>query len=513
MQIKKRVIKKSLMLAIHLAIVSIVTLSIFPANIAISFEPEYDEKGFIINDPRYPASSNREDTQINDIDENELINLSNSLNEQPFQLEAQNVKSGELASCSDYYNFESIALDLKFNTSSFEPGDPVIIEGDITNSNSYPIVNATIYGRLVRKIENPVFRRASSITLDEFIIASDINLDAGASHSVDTIYQLPSDAVAGEYHLLLYVYNNKFNLSGLTHSESVYGGKIEFSISGNNKSYIYLDKTNIRVNGQSYDTLGDLERYDSGAVKIETDLVNETQTTKEIKVTYKLYRWDSTFENNYIQNIEETYTVNPGQKLPISYTVENANEPIYDIKIIASSVAENNIEAYKSIANIRFGINNIATPRLYFATLDSYPINKESNIVTCIYNTSEDIYQGPVKLVTTLKNNRGKQLGIIEYSGPIAGRVEGFISKLSSANFTKIITLESILYDNQGVEIDKVSISYDCQKINESLCGKNKNIFFEYTFIIMISIALVILASIIIKTNWNKIKNYFIKNK
>jgi hypothetical protein len=513
MQIKKRVIKKSLMLVIHLAIVSIVTLSTFPANIAISFEPKYDEKGFIINDPRYQNSPTVDDSEVNDndIDENEIINLINSISREDFQLEAENIKYGELASCFDYNKSDNIKIDLKSNIDSFNPGDAVIIEGEIINNNKLPIVNATIYGRLVRNLDNPVFSRASTITLDEFIIASDINLDAGASYTVDNIYQLPINAIAGEYKLLLYVYNSdRFNLSGLTFSESVYGGIIPFSVSGENKSYIYLDKTDIKVNGQAYDTSDTVKQYDLGDIKIETTLVNETQETQEMRVLYKLYRWDSTFESNFIQNIEEIYTVNPGQKLPISYTIDNATEPVYDLKIIAVPEEEIQVESYKSIANIRFGINSTFRPRLHFVGLDTYPITKDTNIINCIHNTSSEIDEGPVKVVTTLKNTKGRKLGILEYSGPISGRVDGLISKLSSLNLSQVVILESILYDNQGVEIDRISIDYDCNKINSSFCPSGDNIFSIFNFIIIIGL---IIIAIIIKLKWNHIKHYIIKNK
>lgn len=512
MQIIKILIKASLNLGVYLTILSLTTLSIFPANIAMSFEPEYDDKGFIINDPRYPTSSTGDDTPINNsgIDEDELNNLRNSLNEQQFQLEAKNIKSGELASCFDYNKLENIKIDLNSNAGSFTPGDAVIIEGEITNNNTFPIVNTTIYGRLVRNLDNPVFSRASTITLDEFVIASDINLDAGTSYTVDNTYQLPINAIAGEYQLLLYVYNSdRFNLSGLTFSESVYGGIIPFSVSGENKSYIYLDKTDIKVNGQVYDTLNTLEQYDNGEIKIETNLVNETQESRRMKVTYKLYRWDSTFENNFIQNIEEIYTVNSGQTLPISYTIDNATEPVYDLKIV-SVPEEIQVESYKSIANIRFGINSTFRPRLHFVGLDTYPITKDTNIITCIHNTSSEIDEGPVKVVTTLKSAQGRKLGILEYSGPISGRVEGLISKLSSLNLTEIVTLESILYDGQGTEIDRISIDYDCNKINSSFCPSGDNIFSIFNFIIIIGL---IIIAIIIKLKWNNIKHYIIKNK
>jgi hypothetical protein len=516
MQIIKILIKSSLNIGIYLVILSLTTLSIFSANIAESFEPEYDEKGFIINDPRYPTLSTGDDTPINNsgIDEEELNNIRNSLNEKPFQLEANNIKSGELASCFDYNKSDNIKIDLKSNTDSFAPGDAVIIEGAINNNSNSAIVNATVYGRLVRNLDNPIFNRASTITLDEFIIASDINLDAGASYVVDSIYQLPINAIAGEYELLLYVYNNnKFNLSGLTFSESVYGGRIPFTVSGENKNYIYLDKTAIKVNGQPYDTVNSLEQYDKGEIKVETTLVNDTQESRRMKVTYKLYRWDSTFESNFIQNLEEVYTVEPEQKLPISYTIDNATEPVYALKIISLPEEEIQVESYKSIANIRFGINSNLRPRLHFVGLDTYPITKQTNIITCIHNTSSEIDEGPVKVVTTLKNSRNRELGRIEYSGPISARVEGLISKLSSFNLTGIVTLESILYDSQGTEIDKVSIDYDCNKINTELCSQIENNFINTNTIVLIVVILILLIAITIKLKWSHIKHYIIKNK
>lgn len=475
-------------------------------NIALSFEPEFDEKGFIINDPEYLPprvdESIPEDTSF----ERPVFPEENS-----FSLNSNSIKIGELTSCLDYPKLGSVSLDLVVNQDNFKAGEDLIIEGEIINNNSYPVADASVYARLVKNIDNPVYRRASTITIDEFNVASNINLNSNSSYSINNTYKLPNNLVTGDYKLLLYVYSsNQFNLNGLTFSESFYGSLLEFTVTGENNDYVYIDKTNINVNGKSYDTLSSNVQVDIGEVNIESNLVNETNENREVKVNYQLYHWDSTFQDNIIQSKEEVYNIDAGQKIPIKYTLDNASNPVYELKITSSSL-QNESDSYKSIANVRFETNNTLRPRLHFVGLDSYPITKDSKLITCIHNTSSEIDNGPIKVITTLKNNRNRELGRIEYNGPISSTIEGFASKVKSVNWTEVIKLESVLYNNQGIEIDRIVIDYDCNQFNPEICDQINDSLVDNNILIIISILLLIAVIIILK--WSHIKQYIIRNK
>jgi hypothetical protein len=465
-------------------------------NIALSFEQEFDEKGFISNSIK---EQNVGDDFFDDSIAKDLISFDN---EEPFSLNAKDIKKGDLVSCTNYPKLGNVSVNISLNQDNFEPGKDLLIEGDVVNNNLHPVVDTSIYARLVKNLDDSENIKTKTIILDEFVLASDINLNSGDSYRVNSKYLLPDTLSSGDYKLLLYVYSNdQFNLAGITYSDLFYANSIPFNIEGDSIKNIYIDTNSTTINGQVYD--GSLIQNDIGEVNIEANLVNESDETKEVKISYQLYHWDSTFQDNLIQSREENYTINPGQKTPIKYTLDNASNPVYELKITSSSPQNN-----KSISNIRFATNNTFRPRIDFVGLDSYPITKDSKIITCIHNTGPDIDNGPIKIVTSLKNSRNIELGRIEYSGPISSQIEGIASKVKSLNLTEVITLESVLYNNQGVEIDRITINYDCNKINPEICNQIKNSLININLIIII---VIILLVIILK--WSHIKHYIIKNK
>lgn len=475
-------------------------------NIALSFEAEFDEQGFIINNPN-DLVPDEVDFTIDGVDSEPVVSGDQNLG----GLEANAIKGGELVSCTDYSKLGGVSIDVNSNQDIFEPGKDIIIQGDVTNNNTYPIVDATVYARLVKNLDNGDSSPNTSIIVDEFILASDINLNFGAVYTIDTTYRLPDTLAAGNYQMLLYVYNsNQFNIAGITFSNSFYDTSIPFSIGGDNQQMVYIDTNAITLNGQKYDEA--LIQNDPGEVKIEANLVNTSTEDKEIKVTYELYHWDSTFQDNIIQSNEEIYTINAGQRLPITYTLNNTIEPVYNLKITSKLNSENQNNSYQSIANIRFTTSGAVRPRLDFVGLDSYPITKDTRIITCIHNTSAEIDNGPIKSITTLKDSKGREMGSIEYNGPISSQIEGIASRVNAINFSKVVTLESVLYNNQGIEVDRVVVNYDCNKINPALCEQtNNNRLMRNNIIIGLVIFILVVAMVMFR--WKYIRQYIIKNK
>lgn len=493
-------------LAISLLIPSLILIAQDDIIVEEVQDPEFDEQEFIINDPNVLVPRDY-DFNIDEVSDPESA-VSGYQNSRG--LNTNFIKGGELVSCAEYGKLGGVALDVELNQDSFEPGKDIIIQGDIINTNSYPIVNATVYARLINNLDSGDNFNKKNIILDEVILDSDISLNSGDVYVMDTPYRLPDTLAAGNYQLLLYVYNsNQFNVSGKTFSNSFYDTAIPFSIGGDNQQMVYIDTDTITLNGEKYDLA--LIQNDPGEVKIEANLINTSNENKEIKVTYKLYHWDSTFKDNIIQSIEETYTVNAGQQKPITYKL-NAIEPVYSLKIISKSNSENQNNSYQSVANIRFATSGAVRPRLDFVGLDSYPLTKDTRIITCIHNTSEEIDNGSIKVVTKLKNSIGREIGKIEYNGPISSQIEGIASRVNSINFSKVSTLESVLYNNQGIEVDRVVINYDCNKIDQELCNQMNTRFMDNQIIIGL-ILLLLLVIILIRFRWNNIKQYIIRNK
>ena len=414
-------------------------------------------------------------------------------------------KQGEPASCFDYYTFGSIAVNLNTNISKYNPGDVVILRGEIKNNNKHPITNLTVRARLVKDIPNPVYLRSEIITLGDFDIAKDITLDAGKSFAVNYSHLLPLNAPKGEYKILFYAYNSdRFNQSGLSFTNDITASSLGFEVDSNNPQQIYLDQTKITLNDQVHNVMAFMTNHEKyKVINISIPLVNPSNVAEDMTVTYNLYKWDELLEKNKVDTKTEKVTVSAKGKVQLTYAVDKTDVSVYFLNITADNTnlkKDKSVYDIKTESNIRFTVSGLDYPRINSFGVNTYPIkaNQENTLFTCYHNGASQNTLNPVNINTVLYDENNKVVAQTEYAGKINGNISAIVKKFTLkkdlVNFKTVTTLT----DNDGKVIDTIENSYNCKDINSTICPAESNNFFTNLSWVWMLVGLIVLIAVIV---------------
>lgn len=451
----------------------------------------YDEYGFQINQPEFLDVEVVEDDASN-----------NSIDNPDFQIDAANIISGESASCFDYYVFGSIDINLTSDFNSYEGGDSVKITGPIVNNNSYPIVGLDVRARLVKDIPNADINRSEILVLDEFVVADNITLDAGASYEVSYPFLLPLNAPSGDYQIYFYaIEQDRFNMSGLSFTNDIVASRIEFNVLGNTADHVYLDQTQIVVGEQPHNVMAFITKHLSGkAIPVTIPLYNSGDSEKQMNVTYDLYSWDDASATNKIDSKIEQVTVPAKSEVQLKYSISKPDTSVYYLSISAepsNQEQDTSVFKEKTISNIRLSVDGLSKTRLNFVGINQYPLQKDSEatLVTCFHNTNNIESTNNSKVLTVMYDMKGKELARTEFEGKTNPNIVGLIQKFKPKRNISEFVIKSTVYDEKGEIIDEVEKVYSCQDINPQACSsESKNVLLPIMFLFIILVGLSIIV-------------------
>jgi len=399
------------------------------------------------------------------------------------QNQAPDAKVG--VSCFDYYKFQSVEIDLHGEKQIYKAGEGAKFIGSLTNKNSYPLVGGSLILRLSKL--DPRSQMGNDI-IDEWTVVENANLRAGEKQFVNLSYQLSSGLPTGTYVLTSYfLTQNKFNISGLSFTDDIYGGYATFTVEGKSEKNIKFDRVGVKVDGKPYRIFGFIPNIfskDTESVRLEVPLRNNSSKSLKTGVKYEIYYWDAADKNNLIESRNEITSLAAGQAKMLSLDVDVSGGPVHFVKIKAEA------EDQKSEIHIRL-IKEGFKPRLNFVGLSSFPLSGDSGAVAfaCYHNTTEG--EGIGKLNLALKTSSGRTLAEAETNGKMTGTIDLLSKDVSRLRGYDKLTLLAELKDASGAVVDSAEITYDCSKFSELICLKSRiNFYTLLAGIIIVIIAL-----------------------
>ena len=402
----------------------------------------------------------------------------------PFLTFAQNEAQAS-ASCFDYYKFQSVEIDLHGEKQIYKAGEGAKFIGSITNKNSYPLVDGSLILRISKM--DPRSQVGNDI-IDEWTAVENANLRAGEKQFVNLSYQLPSGLPTGTYVLTSYfLTQNKFNISGLSFTDDIYGGYATFTVEGKSERSIRFDRTGVKADGKPYRIFGFIPKIfskNTKSVRLEVPLWNSSSKSLKTGVVYEIYGWDAADNGNLIESRNEVVSLAAGQTKTLSLDVDVSDRPVYFVKIKAED------EDQKSEIHIRL-IKEGFKPRLNFVGLSSFPLSGDSRAAAfaCYHNTTEG--EGIGKLNLALKTSSGRMLAEAETNGKMTGAIDLLSKDVSRLRGYDKLTLLAELKDASGAVVDSAEIIYDCSKFSESICLKSRiNFYTLLAGIVILIIAL-----------------------
>jgi len=372
-----------------------------------------------------------------------------------------------IADCAEYYNSQSVKLDLKTDKLEYAPGETVNFTGSIINTNNYVIADGYLYVRIAKKNTNYVAEGHNII--DEFFGIEKISINALKDKNISFDWRVPSTLAGGNFTAsFFFSIGKKFDLAGFPYTNEVIGGFTDFIVKTTNYQEILLDKSKTSINGQPYAHIGQQPIFavSSSTVTITQPVKNTYKEAKVVKVKCELFFWDSVdSEQDKISSKTEEFVILKNSTKDLVYKLDKIDQTNYYLKITATSGGD------KSIVNVRFG-SNLERPRLKFLTLTNFPLKKgETNsLFTCFNNTSTLNTTG--KVIVTLLDKNDLEIARLDYSGEIYSTIMARKKEFLSGNDYTYFRLKAEVYDSKDALVDKYEGVYDCKDIISGKCAE-----------------------------------------
>ncbi|MCX6735758.1 MAG: hypothetical protein NTZ13_01620 [Candidatus Parcubacteria bacterium] len=364
--------------------------------------------------------------------------------------------------CFDYYHFGSVQADIEGMGGGTVSGVPMHFRGNIKNDNTYPIVEGALYAKVFRKqTDDSLIHQNGHNLVDQFFVKENISIPTKGKIPVEFDWKVPSYAISGDYQIAFFFTSaKKFNLLGLSFTDDVVGNIDSFKISGEQKAGVSFNKNTVKIQNNEYRFAAFPPRNDKDKdIPVTAELVNGTNESQIVRVTWKLYGWDAQTEENLLNTKEEDVILNAKETKTLSYTDTNRTHTVHLL------VAEAKYQDTKSILDIRYVRDGVDKVRLNFPSITAYPLEQdtENTVFSCVHNSGTATVQNN-KLILDLKDENNNLIHSYTYNGAVSGAMMAVKDTFKPSKTYKNFSLEAKLYQDDKL-VDQVTMKYECDKI------------------------------------------------
>ena len=394
-----------------------------------------------------------------------------------------------LVSCFDYYRFGSTPVTITTSLSQAAAGASVAFEGVVKNDNPHPLVNASVYVKILRMRGEGKDANGPDV-VDWLTAAGPFTLKAGETIPLTFTWKVPSNAKSGDYAAAVYVASsNRFNTFGLSFTDDIVGSLAPFSVVAGESGSLSFDKTSVTVDGQPFLFAAFPPRVEGKKpVVISARVENGTSIPKKFSITWKLYAWDALRPDALIDSKTVGEETHPGKSVDVSYTVNDAPHAVY---YLLGEISDGDA---KSLIGVRFVRSDVQEPRIADLGITPYPAATAATLYVCVHSTNDaDVQDASLEVSLEPSNSFAKLkqsiFGGIQktYSGPISSALGALALPLPSISGS--FTVHARLM-NGGAVVDDISIPYSC----DALGGPCENSF----LVPMLLLALVVLLAVVL---------------
>lgn len=368
-------------------------------------------------------------------------------------------------SCFDTYRFGSVQMSMDAAPRIVTTGEKITFFGTVKNDNPYPVVGVAVYVKIVRiqTVESSRMRNGDFV-VDEYQALSDLTIDAQSSVPAFFSWQVPENAVGGEYRVITYINSQQaFNLGGLSFTDDVTGNAEYFSVQASSDTLrpVELDRNAVLLNEKPRTLVGlisQVKKDESVTISVPLSIPEKTEN-KTISVTASVYNWDALKESSLIKTETRDFVVTSGRKQSFDLTLVEAKGPVtyvlFDLKD----------SEHHSFVGVRFARDGMEQARLNFPTLSAFPlqVGNTYQLTTCLHSASPIDLSGRT-LELSLVDGTGKELTKKEFSGIITSDMMAYGSDFSIEREVKEATLTAII-KHDGIVEDTATMKYDCARL------------------------------------------------
>ena len=403
--------------------------------------------------------------------------------------------SDQVVSCFDYYTFNSVEAPIQSRSTNAVSGTQMNFFGNIINKNSYPVVQGTLYVKIMKNIGGEKNSNGPDV-IDQFIAMDNLTLPANGSVPLSFTWSIPAHAVSGDYRVVTYFTSDKkFNLQGLSFTDDVVGNSFDFKVTGEQKSLMMFDKSSVIINDDPYYFAAYPPRILKGkSADISLDILNDTDTDQDAQIKWKLYKWDSMHPDNLVREFTTNTKAQANSKTNLQVSIAEESEPVYLL------VGELTYKDTKSIVNIRYVRDGVDKVRLNYPAVTSYPLIKgqQTTIFTCLHNSGQSVQVPNNKVILEVKDIKGKVIESYTYEGIITGDMMAVKKDFTPKTNLDKFSVHASIYTN-GELVDESIMEYDCALIDPTSCTQESSSSITQIITAFITILLFILIIVFVK--------------
>lgn len=403
--------------------------------------------------------------------------------------------SDEVVSCFDYYTFGSVEVDIQSRSSLTVSGTDMTFFGTVTNKNPYPVVEGTLYVKIMKNIGDEKDPNGPDV-VDQFIAVDNVNLKANGTVPMEFTWKVPTYTTTGDYRVVTYFTSDKkFNLQGLSFTDDIVGNSFDFKVSGEQEEIISFDKSSVVINNNPYYFAAYPPRIQKGEqTNISLEVLNNTSTDQSSEINWKLYKWDAMNPENLIREFTTGADTKAESLTNIQLSIPEDTEPVYLL------VGELLYKDTKSIVNIRFVRDGVDKVRLNYPAVTSYPLKEgeQTTLFTCLHNSGQSSQVSNNKVILEVKDEKGKVMESYTYEGVVTGDMIAVKKDFTPKTNLDKFSVHASVYTN-GEIVDQSVMEYDCALIDPSSCSEKTASSTTQIIIGFITLILFILIIIFLK--------------
>ncbi|MBU6214731.1 hypothetical protein KGM48_02710 [Patescibacteria group bacterium] len=387
----------------------------------------------------------------------------------PWWLSGQVGRPEGAVSCFDYYRFGSVSVNAVIKDATVKAGESLPVSGAIVNNNSYPIVDGQLYVKIFKKdSRSDASIRLNGYPVVDFFLAKD-NVSIASKGSTDLSFSWKApEGASGNYYMAFYFTSDyRFNLLGLSFTDDVTGNKDDFRVIGsaNSSAPVAFDKDAITLNGKSFNPVTFLPHFSqTDPVSLGVTLVNPTDASKTVSVSYVTSKWDGLLDENRVKTDTVNVTLAPKERKKLSYAIPTvATSVTYTTATVTDGDA-------KSIIFTRFVRDSFPDIRLNFPAVTGYPLMSGTPVTlfSCVHAESMPVVNDNT-LTLTLKDENGNTLHTYTYTGDVTGDMMGVKDSYTPAKDLTSFSLTASLA-HAGARVEEVTVKYACTDIDPATC-------------------------------------------
>lgn len=371
-------------------------------------------------------------------------------------------------SCFDYYEFNSVDIQISNEVDTVLPGLEQVFSVDLTNLNAYPLVDGKLFVKIYRQRTDDVDTQINGDNVvDSFVALENINLPGNGATSATFAWTPSAYLPAGEYYAAGYfITSDRFNLAGLSFTDDIIGGKGGFTVVGDESAF-YFDKDNVTINGEEHQFIAAAPVIDTSApVTVLVPIQNDTDEERIGMITWNVYYWDAQRQEQLVDTVEEAAIVPAGGSATISYDLTDTQHSVYLIEPELSFNGQ--VVSELGVRLVREGVD---APRINFPAVTSFPLvsGQETTLFSCLHNGGTNPAVSDTSLSLALSDMDGNVIRRTEYNGITTGDMMAIAESFTPEGDYDAFELKATL-SMDGQVIDELTVSYDCQDIDPQSC-------------------------------------------